>query len=321
MTTYVAIDIGQEWFDVCFRVGDTRQEKRFRNSGPGMKEFGMCLKMHRISEVHIFMEATGRYGDELAAWAFDRGWRVTIINPRRTRKFAESKGLFNKTDRIDAACILDYADAMKPSEIFLWKPRSKAHQALKDISMEIAGIEKMISQERNRSKSGVITADVMQTSKRVIAFLAGEKKRLEKRALELIKDDWNLNHNYKILIKIKGIGPKTSITLLAKVRYEEFAKGRQVVCFAGLAPQKWESGKSRKKEIISRVGHADLRSAMYLPAIVAMTHDPEMAQFKAHLERRGKPRKVIICAIMAKLLRKTFAMIRDARKTQLDVAA
>jgi hypothetical protein len=75
------------------------------------------------------------------------------------------------------------------------------------------------------------------------------------------------------------------------------------------------------KERISRVGHADLRAALYFPAVVAMTHDPEMAEYKRHLEQRGKNTNVIICAIMARLLRKAFALIRDSRRAPLSMAA
>lgn len=319
--THIAVDIGQEHFDVCFEVGDKRKAGTFGNTGPGRNDLHKLLRKNNVEDVHIFMEATGRYGEKLATWAFKLGWKVTVINPRNVRKFAESEGRYNKTDRIDAECILNFSNSTHARKLRLWVPRSVCETELKEIHMEILGLEKMITQERNRSKSCIATALVKLLIKQNLEYLKEQKMLLEKRALQVIKGDTKLCHDYKVLKQIKGIGDKTAIKILARVNFENFKKARQLVGFAGLAPKKWESGKSRKKEIISRVGHADLRSALYFPAITSMTHDTEMAEYKKHLETQGKQKKVIICAIMAKLLRKAFAMIRDSRTSQLNLAA
>ena len=130
----------------------------------------------------------------------------------------------------------------------------------------------------------------------------------------MIKSCPKLAKRFKILCSQKGIADKTAILLLAKLDYDRFEKGRQTVSMAGLAPAEFSSGTSvRRRQHISRVGHSDLRDAMYFPAVVAMTHDPEMREFKRRLEKAGKCKKVIICAIMARLLRTGFALIRDDR--------
>jgi transposase len=320
--TNVAIDIGKESFDACVETGGRRKKTQFKNTGSGRNDLHRWLKKHDVGGVHIFMEATGRYGEQLAFWAYGLGWKVTMINPYRMRKFAESEGIYNKTDSIDSSCILDFSHSAGAHNVRLWKPKSKAENELKEIHMELLGIEKMIGQERNRSKSCIATGLIKLCIRQNIEHLKAQKLKLERTALQLIKSDAKLHQAYKILVKIKGIGDKTAIKILARVDFDAFTKGRQLVGFAGLAPKKWESGKSvRKKEIISRVGHADLRSALYFPAIVAMTHDSEMAEYKKHLEFQGKHKKVIICAIMAKLLRKAFALIRDSKREELSSAA
>jgi transposase len=320
--TNLAIDIGKDFFDAGVETGGKRKKAQFKNTRSGMNDLHKWLKKLGVEEVHIFMEATGRYGEQLAVWAYGLGWKVTMINPFRMRRFAESEGIYNKTDSIDTDCILDFSHSAAADSVRLWNPKSNAENALKEIHMELLGIEKMIGQERNRSKSCIATGLIKLCIRQNIEHLKTQKMKLERAALQLIKSDAKLHHAYKILVKIKGIGDKTAIKMLARVDFDAFTKGRQLVGFAGLAPKKWESGKSvRKKEIISRVGHADLRSAMYFPAIVAMTHDSEMVEYKKHLELQGKPKKVIICAIMAKLLRKAFALIRDSKRQQLRLAA
>ncbi len=216
---------------------------------------------------------------------------------------------------MDSECILDFANSAKANDLRLWKPRSKSENELMEIYMELQGLQKMLTQESNRLQSGIKSSFVKESIQRNIRLLTEEKERQERQALLVIKEDPKLKNAYKALRTMKGIGDKTAIAILARVDFDSFKKGRQIVAFAGLAPRKWESGTSvRKKEMISRVGHADLRCAMYMPAVVSMTHDPEMKAFKQRLEAKGKPKKVIICAVMAKLLRLAFAKVRDSKE-------
>ena len=320
--TNVGIDIGKDSFDACFDKDNKRKYAQFRNSRAGMADFHKWMKQNGVQAAHLFMEATGRYGEDLARWAFDLGWQVTIMNPFRVRRFAESEGIYNKTDRVDSGCILDFSTSIQGKKLRLWKPRPASETELKEIIVELAGTEKMIGQVRNRSKSCIASGILLIHMQETIAFLKKKKEWLIKRALEVIKKDDKLFQDFKTLKKIKGVGDKTAIVLLARIDFDAFSKGRQLVAYAGLAPKKFESGKSvRKKEVISRVGHADLRAAIYLPAVVAMTHNPDLAEYKRHLEQQGKPKKVIICAIMARLLRTAFAMIRESRREQLCKAA
>jgi len=299
----VGIDISENWFDCCLRTVQSFKRAQFKNDGTGFNDLHKWLKRNEITTPQLFMEATGRYWNDLANWAFKHGWRVTVVNPRCIRKFAESRLQYNKTDRLDAECILRFAEGAQPDELREWTPPEKAQQELKELQMEIAGLQKTIGQERNRLKSGLKNPLVKETIRRTLKFLETQKKALEKRALLVIKQDEKLRKDYKTLTQVKGLGDTTIRVLLARIDFDRFKKGRQLVAFAGLAPQKWQSGKSRKNEHISRVGHADLRSALYLPAVVAMTHDSEMAKLKQRLESQGKTGKQVICAVMATLLR------------------
>jgi len=54
-----------------------------------------------------------------------------------------------------------------------------------------------------------------------------------------------------------------------------------------------------------------LRKALYFRAIVAKTHNPLFKKFTQKLSSKGKPAKVIIVAIMSKLLHIVFGIIKN----------
>ncbi|KJV54864.1 transposase IS116/IS110/IS902 family protein [Orientia chuto str. Dubai] len=103
---------------------------------------------------------------------------------------------------------------------------------------------------------------------------------------------------------IPGIGRITAVAILAESPdIESFSNARQLAAYAGLTPKHKTSGTSIKgKSTISKIGSVNLRSALYFPAIVAKNHNPIFKQFIQKLSSKGKPTKVIIVAIMRKLL-------------------
>lgn len=313
---HVGIDISAEYWDACIRVDDSLVRARF--SLVGAKGFSEChkwLKKHDVQNPHFVMEATGRYWTKLAQWAQRQRWKVTVQNPRCIRKYADSKLQSNKTDALDAEVILRFAEASEPGELRLWRQPSKAGFDLKDVQLEITGMKKMIGQERNRLKCGLHSDVVKRTIRDNMVYLRTQIKALYTQALMLIETDEQLQTRYDQLLSIKGFGIVTVVLLLAKIDFDAFEKGRQLVKFAGLEPVQWQSGKSiRKKDRILRVGHADLRCALYLPAVVAMTHDVGIREFVERHAERKTPAKVVICAVMARLLRTAFSLVRDDRK-------
>ena len=71
----------------------------------------------------------------------------------------------------------------------------------------------------------------------------------------------------------------------------------------GLCPREKSSGVSvHGRSTIGSFGPAHLRRALYLPAVVAMHANPTLRPFTERLRARGKPAKVVIVAVIRKLL-------------------
>ncbi len=65
-----------------------------------------------------------------------------------------------------------------------------------------------------------------------------------------------------------------------------------------------------KKPRISKAGNKHLRRALYMPALVAVRHDPHLRAFYEHLRARGKAKMQALVAAMRKLLHAIFGIFK-----------
>jgi len=129
----------------------------------------------------------------------------------------------------------------------------------------------------------------------------------------LVKKDEQLEHRFNILISIPGLGEMTLITILSEMPELGTMDKRQTAALAGLAPITRQSGTWQGKGFI-RGGRANLRQALYMPALVAIRFNEEMAAKYKTMTEAGKPAKVAITAIMRKLTITANSLLRDGRK-------
>lgn len=118
-----------------------------------------------------------------------------------------------------------------------------------------------------------------------------------------------------MLDSIPGLGERTISTLLAfYTDTRRFPNSRQAAVFAGLDPRHHKSGSSVKgKPKLSKVGHAFLRKALYMPAMVTLYKTQWGILFKGRLAASGKPPKLIIGAMMRKLIYAAFGVLKSQK--------
>lgn len=122
--------------------------------------------------------------------------------------------------------------------------------------------------------------------------------------IQAIKDHINHHPNLKqqldLLDTVPGLGERTiSVILAYYADTGRFANSRQAAAFAGLDPRHHESGSSvRGKPRLSKVGHAFLRKALFMPAMVTLYKTDWGRHFKDRLMKAGKPPKLIIGAMI-----------------------
>lgn len=96
---------------------------------------------------------------------------------------------------------------------------------------------------------------------------------------------------------------------------------RSAVAFVGLSPKARESGTSlRGKAVLCKMGHRRLRKMLYMPAMNAMRFNPAARALAARLREAGKPGKLILGAIMRKLVHWIYGVLKSGQAFNVKLA-
>jgi transposase len=295
----LGIDVGKTRCEASLRQQRKVYHRSFSNQEQGFGELQHWLEKHKVEQMHVCMEATGRYWEALAEYLFDQGYQVSVVNPARIRDYARSKLVRNKTDKLDADLIADFCASQIPEA---WQPPAAEVRELQALVRYLDALQIMRTQESNRVQAGETSETVQQSLQAHLAFLDQQITDVEDHIHAHIRQDATLKQQSELLTSIAGIGPKTAAKLLSE-NIQRFTSTRAAVAYAGLNPQLHESGSSvRGRPHLSKIGNARLRKALYLPAVVAMRHNPIIRDLCQRLESRGKPKMVQVGAAMRKLL-------------------
>ena len=95
------IDVGKFGLDAHILPGSL--QRHFNNDQPGRRALRNWLRKHGVTRA-VF-EPTGRYHRRLHQGLFEAGLETVLVNPLRSRRFAEALGQQAKNDRVDAAML------------------------------------------------------------------------------------------------------------------------------------------------------------------------------------------------------------------------
>jgi transposase len=292
------------WHQGKFRV------KVYENSPTGFKRLSAWLAQRGAQHAHVACEATGTYWEGIAHYLHELGMTISVINPAQIRAFADSQLLRTKTDRQDAQLIAQFCAERRPDA---WAPPPPEERALLAMVRDLQVLKDLRIAEGNRLTTA--HGEVQPRIERHLQFLDAEIEALLNRIKDHIDKHDGLKQRRELLDSIPALGEKTIPWLLAYLSDgQRFTGSKQAVAFAGLNPRLHESGSSvRGKPRVSKIGQADLRHALYMPAMVAYAHLPAFKPFVTRLKAAGKAPKVIIVALMRKLLSIAQAVLKSGQ--------
>lgn len=261
----------------------------------------------------LVVEATGVYHRPFVDFAHGQGLRVIVTNPGRAAENARSHNRLNKSDRLDARSLYGYGQELKT--VFEYQPDSTEINGLKAMLSRLRQLDKDLTRERNRLEKCPYIAESQHLAasiRRQIQALEREKKLIQRQIDELIRSHPDLKHLQSLMCSIKGVGKVMSQWLLPLVYRQQFASARQLAAFLGLTPIHKRSGTSlNKRGRLSGRGNGYVRSRFYMPAVSAITHNPELKRLYETLIRRGKTEKQALTAVMRKLVHICYGVVKN----------
>lgn len=313
----IGIDVSKAKLD-CLWLRDLVnlkvKSKVFSNTPAGHQELLAWLMKQTgepVGELRCVLEATGIYHEGLAYALHEAGVRVSVVNPAQLREYANSLGTRTKTDKKDALVIARFGATQQPR---VWQPEPAEVRQLKALLTRLEAVKQDIQRELNRLEKAQITqtsADVVTSIETVYQQLQAEKVRLETLIDEHIDQHPGLKQDRALLESIPGVGPVISQQMVALLRSRAFAAASQCAAFLGLVPVQHESGTSVcRRPRLSKAGNAQLRAKLYMAAIVAIRHNPDIKCQYERLLRRGKSRMAALGAAMRKLVQICFGVIK-----------
>ena len=298
---FVGIDVSKAQLDVAIR--SSGQSFTVTNDKSGIKT--LIKQFKKLRPTLVVLEATGGLERPVMTALIGAEIALVIANPRQVRDFAKSTGQLAKTDRIDAAVLAHYAEAIRP------KPRPLPDELtleLRALTARRRQVIDMIVAEKNR----LATAS-KAIKKRITAHIAYLEQELDAADHDLdsfIQNNPLWKENQQILCSTPSIGPVSSRTLIAELPELGTLGRKQISALVGLAPFPRDSGTLKGRRTIWG-GRASIRSALFMTTLSAVRCNPVIAAFYKRLKAKGKLPKVCLIACMHKLLIILNAMLKN----------
>lgn len=212
----------------------------------------------QLTQVHVVMEATNVYWEVCAHYFHALGCRVSVVNPAQVKFFAKSTLRRGKTDAMDAEIIARFGLVMRPQD---WIPASTALVEIKQLVREREAVLKQWSFENNHLQALQSGQHVTPLAARLIK----QRMRLLERQLQLLEaavrhsfaQDGELQRQLDLLLSVPGLGFIAAVTVIAETSgFATLHDGHQISAYSGLAPAPHQSGLTKRKGGISKVGNA-----------------------------------------------------------------
>lgn len=310
-TSDTRVTVGIDVAKATVEVAISGRQKTLALSNDEAGYAALLAELSNLNVGLVLLEATGGFELACATALQLAGLAVAVVNPRQARDFARAMGYLAKTDRIDAAVLVDMARTLlaRADLSKLVKPLPDAQQlelqALVTRRRQLMAMK--LAEDHRMKMPGVRQRRSLNT---IIKAVGREIARVDKDLQAFV----GANHAElaALLDSVKGVGKATISTLLAEVPELGKLSGREVSALVGVAPINRDSGTMRGKRSIFG-GRPDVRRVLFMAALVASRHNPVIKAFYQRLLAAGKPKKVALVACMRKLLTILNAMVRSGK--------
>ncbi|MDD1795775.1 IS110 family transposase [Enterovibrio sp. ZSDZ42] len=297
----VGVDTGKAQLDIHIRPLNIAFQ--VSNDAKGIKDAIKRIKTYHPERVVI--EATGRLEMPFILACANAKLPFVIANPLHIKRFAGAIGQKAKNDRLDAALIAHFAEAIKPK---LSQLKAENIRLMSDLVARRNQLMTMQTMEKNRLQN--LPKHLASSIKAVLTTLKNQITNTEIKITKLIESCPDYQCKSNIVQSMPGIGKISAAALICNMPELGYITSKQVSSLVGVAPFTKESGRYKGKRFILG-GRAQVRTVLYMAMMSAMQSNPV---FKAQYQRlvaAGKPKKVAIIACVRKMVVILNSMVRD----------
>ncbi len=295
---FVGIDVSKDSLDGAFRNGPSF---RHANSTTGIAQVLDACKKATL----VVVEATGGLEVPLVRALQKAGIPVAVANPLRVREFAKATGVLAKTDRIDAAVLAHFAEAVRPTPRPLPDEQTQVLDALVTRRSQLVDMRTM---ESNRLSS-CVDARVRTNLKKHLDWLERHIDDANRDLGEAVKNNPDWQARDELQQSVPGIGKVVSHTMLASLPELGRVSGKKITALVGLAPYASDSGRHQGKRRIFG-GRAEVRAKLFMAALTVSRSRSPLGDFFRRLRAQGKEFKVALIALARKILTVVNAVVR-----------
>lgn len=313
---WAGFDVGKETFSASLdQVTENGKAKitslpcrDFKRTPEGLtKFFQWAAGFVSGKDLHIVMETTGCYSQQLIDWInlSHPEVKVTIENARNIHAFIESLNLPHKTDKLDAQAIARFGTERQPHPT---KRPSKTILAIRELSRERTALIKSRVELQNRRDT--ITSSVVRTiNAQTIATLTMQIKKIEQEIKACIVEDEEILTEIHIMTTMPGVNFVSAYNILAEIGSLKQYSVKELSAISGLAPRIRQSGSSVHSSFMSRRSSGRLRQILYLDSLPGVPKIPVLQDFQQRLLAKGKKKMTVRCACMRKMLMMMRSMV------------
>jgi transposase len=292
ITKVAGVDVGKQWLDVA--VHGLEDIERVENGPAGIAELIGWLRAREVGRVGL--EASGGYERAVRRALDEAGFEVVVHQPLEVRLFARLKRRRAKNDRLDARLIaaataqVEAVRAARDPQLVELAERLTAYELVTDKAADLKTLLESITLK-----------DLAATLKASLRSLERTKAKLLAEVIARLKARPDLLNRFRLLLSLPGVGPVVAATLVVRMPELGSMRRGQAAALAGVAPFDRDSGQWHGQRFIQG-GRERPRRMLYLAALAARRWSPSLKAFADGLVARGKAKKLVIVAVMRKLI-------------------
>lgn len=303
VSRFVGCDVGKSSI-VLFDSASARTQT-IANEPQALADFAAALD----AQCFVVCEATGGYEAGLLAALLAAGVPAHRADARKVKAFIRSFGTLGKTDAIDARALARYGRERR-GDLALWQARQPERLRLQALVLARRDLvrDRLAYANRRDAPGGEPAKPYLAA---IVAGFDAQLGAIEKDIHSLIRQCEPIAAAVEVLRAIKGVGPTTAAALLALMPELGALRRKQAAALAGLAPHPRQSGGVDAYRR-TKGGRPEIKRVLFMAALAARKHNPEMRDFYDRLRAAGKKPLVAITAIMRKLVVIANAKLKGA---------